>query len=90
MEYQENVFEFFTNSKTATLSLSQTKYINRIKRLKEEYPDDVEYTINKDGTMCANVPTEWLKIAPKRRMSEEVKEKHAERLRNLSLQKLAK
>lgn len=79
----ENNIEFTRNSHTATVYLSQPKYITKIKRLKEKYPDDVDIVKeNKDGTIVAHIPTKWIKIsACKVNMSEERKQANAERLK---------
>ena len=38
----ENVLEWITNKRKATLTISQPKYKNRIYELKERFPDDVD------------------------------------------------
>lgn len=57
MDYKENVIEWYTGDKTATVSLNQMKYRNRIKRMKESYPELVEIVAeNSDGTITARIP----------------------------------
>ena len=72
--------------KTLFVSSDHQKWINRIRKLSEQYPDDV--TIKNrpeenDGCICATMPSEWLRISPPRKveMSEERKAELSERLR---------
>lgn len=79
----ENNIEFTRNSHTATVYFSQGKYISKIHRLKERYPDEVEIVkINPDGTIVAHIPTKWIKIsAAKRIVTDEQKEEARRRLK---------
>lgn len=79
----ENVIEFITGEKTATLTIHQGKYKNRIKKLSEERPDEVDILAeNKDGSILAHIPTKWIKINPPRKLSEECKAELAQRAKN--------
>ena len=71
---------------TMWVSSDQQKIINRVRKLKEQCPDEVriiKQPEENDGCIYATVPAEWLKIAPKRavNMTEEQKRLAAERLR---------
>ena len=75
----ENVLEFISGTHTATVTFTNKKHINRIKKLYEERKDDFKYFIeNPDGSVCAKIPLKWIKINPgskeKRVMTEEQKE----------------
>ncbi len=60
---QENVIEWVRDSETATVTFTQRRYITKIKRLAEKYPDKVKITAeNKDGSIVAHVPTRAIKI----------------------------
>lgn len=74
-ELHDNVIEFFTEEKTATLSLHKKKYVNRIKKLAESRAEEVELAENSDGTICATIPLKWIKISPSRQLTEEQREK---------------
>ena len=77
----ENVIEFLRDSKTATVTFCQGRYVSKIKKLAEEYPEDVQITYeNPDGSIVAHVPTKWVKVSAPRKMSEEQREMFAERL----------
>lgn len=72
----DNSIEFYTEYDTATVSFHKKKYINRILRLKERYPDEVEIVAeNKDGTLCARIPYKWVKISAPRPVTEEQRER---------------
>lgn len=73
--------------KTATVTFTKQKYINRIKTLHNERPKDFKFFIeNKDGSVCEKIPIRWIKISPTKTNSriytEEEKRKIAERLEN--------
>ena len=79
MENTENMVEFISGTRTATVTFTNKKHINRIKKLYEERKDDFKYFIeNPDGSVCAKIPLKWIKINPgskeKRVMTEEQKE----------------
>lgn len=79
----ENVIEWTTNQRKATLTISQQKYKNRLYELKERFPDDVDIRENKDGSILAHIPTKWIKINPPKQvnMTEERRAELAERAR---------
>lgn len=70
----ENVIEFLKNGKTATCTFCQGKYINKIKKLAENHPEDVRICKeNSDGSIVAHIPTSYIRlVAPsKKQLSEE-------------------
>ena len=72
--------------KTLFVSSDHQKWINRIRKLSEQYPDDVTIKNrpeDNDGCICATMPSEWLRISPPRKveMSEERKAELSEHLR---------
>ena len=63
MENTENVLEFISGTRTVTVSFTNKKHINRIKKLYEERKDDFKYFVeNPDGSVCAKIPLKWIKI----------------------------
>ena len=81
-DYGENNIEFLRNQ---TVCFSQGRFINKVKALKEKYPDEVEICVeNADGSIVAHIPTSWVRITPpqKRELTEEEKEVLRERLKN--------
>ena len=87
MENSENMVEFISGTRTATVTLTNQKHINRIKKLYEERKDDFKYFVeNPDGSVCAKIPLKWVRINPGsktgRVMTEEQKEAARIRLAN--------
>ena len=87
MENSENMIEFISGTRTATVTFTNQKHINRIKKIYEERKDDFKYFIeNPDGSICAKLPLKWIKInagsKEGRVMTEEQKEAARIRLAN--------
>lgn len=78
----ENVIEWLNGEETAKVTFSQGKYKNKIKRLKEKN-DAIRLIENKDGSIYAEIPLEYVKISKPRKveLSEEEREEIAERFR---------
>lgn len=66
----ENGIEFIKDAKTAMVQFCQGRYKSRIKKLAE----------NKDGTLLAHIPVEWVKISPPAARSELQRELSRERM----------
>lgn len=81
MEIIENMIEFISGQRTATITFSNQKHINKIKKVYSERSEEFKYyKENKDGSICAKIPLKWVKInpgskpdpnKPKREVSEE-------------------
>ena len=87
MENTENMVEFISGTRTATVTFTNQKHINRMKKLYEERKDDFKYfKENTDGSICAKIPLKWIRINPGskegRIMTEEQKEAARIRLAN--------
>ena len=87
MDSSENVIDFITGERTATVTFTNRKHINRIKNIYDERKDDFKYfRENPDGSICAKIPLKWIKINPGskegRVMTEEQKEAARIRLQN--------
>lgn len=81
----ENAIEWLDSRDKATVTLHGGRLKNRVLRLAEEYPDDVEIRREPDengGFLVAKIPVKWVKITPPRRLelTDEQKEALAERL----------
>ena len=80
----ENCIEFLNNQHSITVSFCMSKWINKIKKLKEEHPDEVKIIAeNADGSICAKLPIKYLKISAPRKVSEEQRQAASERFRKL-------
>ena len=81
------MIEFISGTRTATITFTNQKHINRMKKLYEERKDDFKYfKENTDGSVCAKIPLKWIKInagsKTGRVMTEEQKEAARIRLAN--------
>ncbi|MBR3000379.1 MAG: hypothetical protein IKF39_05205 [Oscillospiraceae bacterium] len=82
----ENAIEWLDSRDKATVTLHGGRLKNRVLRLAEEYPDDVEIRREPDengGFLVAKIPVKWVKITPPRRLelTDEQKEELRERLK---------
>ena len=66
---------------------AEQKFINKIVKLKEDYPNDVVITHeNADGSICVNLPYDWFRLPKpkaKRNFTPEQKAAMAERMRKM-------
>lgn len=55
-DLRENHIEWYSGSETMTLSLTQAKYINRVRRMVEKYPEIGSVLAeNQDGSILAHI-----------------------------------
>lgn len=86
-DFKETCVEYIDADPHATFCSAERKWINKILKLKESYPDEVdirEYPENNNGNILAHVPKSWLKISPPRQVNytEEQRAAASERLAN--------
>lgn len=88
----ENVIEFLRDSKTASVTFSQRKYISKIKTLAEKFPEECQILVeNPDGSIFAHIPTKWIKISRiVQNLSDEQRKATADRLQGIRLSKNTK
>lgn len=80
----ENVIEFIRDEKRATVAFSQGRYKTRIRELAKSYPEECQIVAeNEDGSICAHIPVDWVRINPGKNLTEEQKEQLAERARHI-------
>lgn len=73
----ENIIEFITGSETATATLSQRRYQSRIKKLAASHPEECQVISENGGkVICARVPVAWIKINPRRNLSNRQRKVH--------------
>lgn len=80
----ENSIEWFTGADNVTVYLTQRRHINKVRRLAQQFPDEVQVTdVNQDGSIVAHVPLRYIHITrpAQRQMSEEQRKASAERLK---------
>jgi len=86
MDFKENNIEWVTGLKDETkitLTLSSKRFINKVKGICSEHPEDTKLIENGDGTIYAELPIGCLKISypNKRELTEEEKEELRERIK---------
>lgn len=82
---KETIYEHIGGNEFFTVTAAERWSVGMIKRLKEKSPDSVEIVSeNKDGSIVAKFPQEWMRIVPKRtrELTDEQREELAERLKN--------
>lgn len=81
----EFVIEWIKGSEFAGITVpSGTALKSRLLRLAERNPDEVKIVVeNKDGSLFAHIPVNYIKISPPRQISEEQKEAASERFRQM-------
>lgn len=77
---KENNIEWLNGQQTVTVTLSQGRFINKVKKLALSYPEIEIIAENEDGSICAHLPLKFIKISAPRQMTEEQKEQARERL----------
>lgn len=71
----ENVIEWQKDNERATLTICQRRTITKVKKLAESHQEECQIVAeNKDGSIYAHVPVNWIKISPPRGVSEERRE----------------
>ena len=59
----ENVIEWLTGQDRIALTLSQKRFINKVQKLKQKYPDQVDIIAeNDDGSIYATMPLSALRL----------------------------
>lgn len=87
-DFHETALNYLAEDEHLTFCTCEKKWINRINKLKEEYPDDVDitdYPESNHGYMVVHLPKSWFTIRVPRKveLSEEEKQRRSERLRSL-------
>lgn len=81
---RETSLDHIAGQNTYTFFTSEAAMINKIMKLAEEYPDDVEFMAkNCDGSILCHVPKNWVKIQPPRKLSDEQRENARKRMLNI-------
>lgn len=59
---KENAIEWLTGQNVITLSLTQERMINKVRKLKQKFPKEVKIRTNEDGSIYAKIPLSYLKL----------------------------
>ena len=84
LESKENAIEFLYGDKQATGTFCSPKFVNRLKKLAENNPDECKVVAeNEDGSIVAHFPVKWVRVSPPRKidMTEEEKDALRERFK---------
>lgn len=81
-DFHENCIEWVTGDDRITVTLTQGRMINRVKALAEKHPDEIDYIINKDGSLFGHLPLGFLKLISPRTYSDEERAAMAETFKN--------
>lgn len=84
-EEDENVFSFNKGDGIATATLTRGRLYNKLLKLSDSHPGECSVLYNDNGVLCAQFPMSWMKLSPKRVLSEEAKEKARERAKDTLL-----
>ena len=80
-ELRENSIEWLNGQDTVTVSFSQKKYINKVKKLAEKHPESVVILAeNDDGSIFAHLPIKAVKLSIITRKDEELSDEEREEL----------
>lgn len=82
----ETVFEHLDGNGTWTVSTDERTWKNRLVKLAEQHPDEVEcVVVNRDGSVMFHIPASWVKVKPPRKveMTEERRQELADRMRRM-------
>jgi hypothetical protein len=77
-DFKENAIEWLTGDDTISVTLTQKKYINKVKKLAVKHPNLVSIlNENSDGSIFAHLPLKALKLSiiiPKEREFSDIDE----------------
>lgn len=81
---RENAIEWVTGSDRATVTFSQTKYINRVMKIAEDDPESVKIIKmpdENDGYLLADIDVHRISLTKKPKISEDTRKRMAEQLK---------
>lgn len=86
-DFNETACDYLSCDKHATFCSNETKWINKIRKLEKQYPNDVEIQVQPEdnqGMLLAHIPKSWFKISPPRKVNytDEQRAAMAERMKN--------
>ena len=71
-DFKETCVDYLDVDDHATFCSAERKWVNKILKFKEAYPNEVKITAHPDGNdgiIVANIPKSWLKISPPRQVN---------------------
>ena len=79
---KENCIEWITGQGVIAVTLTQQKYITKVRKLKKRFPKLVKIHTNEDGSIFAKLPLSALKLSIIQREGVELSEEEKEQLAN--------
>ena len=78
----------YTNKERAYFSTDERKFISKVRRLKEQFPDEVRIIAEpeeNDGCLYCELPTAWftVRVPKKRVLTEEQRQELSDRLKRI-------
>lgn len=80
---RENAIEWLNGQDRVTVTLSQGRFINKVKKLAEKYEEVEIVKENADGTLLAHLPLKFIKISAPRQVTDEQREQARERFKDM-------
>lgn len=75
---KDNSIDWFTGQTRVNITFSQRKWINKIKKLAEKYPNEVIIQNDYGDCINAKIPLKFIKIGAPRQVSDEQRERMRE------------
>ena len=80
----------YTDKEHGYFSSDERKFISKVRKLKEQYPDQVRILAepeNNDGCIYCELPTEWFSIRPPKKMNltDEQRKEMSDRMKQISM-----
>ena len=76
----------YTERDRAYFSSDERRFVTKVRKLKEKYPEQVRIIKepeDNDGCIYCELPVEWFKLSPKKRVSDEQREKSRVRMKQM-------
>lgn len=80
----ENAIEWIRDADIATVTFTQGRYISKIEKLAEQFPDEVQIVARNKSSIVAHIPVSYVKINRRvLKLTEEQRTELSERARNI-------
>ena len=87
----KDIIDYSPNSRRLmTVTLSRKKWVSKVMQYAEQYPDEVTIKhINKDSSIVAYIPVDYLRINRPPQLSDEEKKRRSELMKSLRAHELS-
>ena len=84
----------YTNTETAYFSSDERRYVNKVRKLKEQYPEQVRIIAEPEennGCIYCELPSRWftIRVPKKVDLTDEQKQERSERMRRVNEARLS-